>query len=368
MVKKLTILGIRGIPAEHGGFETFAQNLALFLVDKGWEITVYCQTEGKGAVVQDVWNGVRRVVIPVSRQGAFGTVEFDWRSISHFLSHSPLGVVLVLGYNTAIFCARLKKARIPTIINMDGLEWKREKWKIYQKVWLLFNELAGCFVATHLVADHPEIEAHLSSRVSSKKITTIPYGAPELKNVDSGALINLGLDREKYIVVIARPEPENSILEIVRAFSRCPRGVKLVVLGNYDPIKNSYHQQVLECASPEVVFLGAIYDQSVVNALRSYCKFYIHGHKVGGTNPSLVEALGAGSPVLAHDNKFNRWVAGDSACYFASEDECALQIDKFLNDGNLLNKMGEISQYRFKEEFTWEKVLTSYEKLFRLWG
>ena len=130
-------------------------------------------------------------------------------------------------------------------------------------------------------------------------------------------LAPLGLTPGQYVTLIARPEPENSVLEIVAAFSaKRPRGLKLVVLGAYHPEALPYHAQVMAAASPEVVFAGALYDHALVNALRLHGLLYLHGHQVGGTNPSLIEAMGAGNPVLAHDNRFNRWVARDGAWYF----------------------------------------------------
>ena len=169
------------------------------------------------------------------------------------------------------------------------------------------------------------------------------------------------------MLVIARPEPENSILEIVRAFSKSKRGHMLVVLGDYQRHKNKYHSAVLDSASDEVVFPGAIYDSVTVEALRFNAIAYIHGHTVGGSNPSLIEAMGAGQPVLAHDNKFNRWVAGEGALYFSDEYECSSQLSVLLNDQERLKQMSIASKRRFKDEFTWTHVLDQYEKLLLKW-
>jgi len=207
--------------------------------------------------------------------------------------------VLTLGYNTAVFCLAYRLKGIANLINMDGIEWRRQKWSTLERVWLYFNERAGCWLGNHLIADHPEIKAHLATRVANSKITMIPYGADRIDNADSGVLAQYGLQPGGYAMVIARPEPENSILEIVAAFSRKPRGMRLVVLGRYD-LEMPYHKQVMDAASAEVMFPGAIYDKATVSALRFHSALYAHGHQVGGTNPSLVEAMGAGSAVLAH--------------------------------------------------------------------
>lgn len=249
---------------------------------------------------------------------------------------------------------------------MDGIEWRRGKWAWYERIWLYLNERAACLIGNHLVADHPKIESHLLTRVNQFKITMIPYGADAVTKADKSRLVKYGLNAGRYAILIARPEPENSILEIVRAFSRQPRGYKLAILGQYNS-KNSYHSLVSSSASSEVIFLGAIYNHEDLRALRFFSALYVHGHTVGGTNPSLVEALGAGQPILAHDNKFNRWVSGNEAAYFMGEQSCALQFDLLLNDLIVLEKMSAASRKRFQEIFTWEQVLQQYKELLLEW-
>jgi glycosyltransferase involved in cell wall biosynthesis len=362
---KLSILGIRGIPAQHGGFETFAEKLCLYLVEKGWQVTVYCQEDGDGARWESEWRGVKRIHIPIQREGAAGTVIFDWRATCDALSKD--GLFLTLGYNTAIFNLMQRVKGQVNVINMDGIEWRREKWGLIAKTWFWLNERAGCWVGNHLVADHPKIKEHLATRVSAEKITMIPYGGDEVSAADASLLEPYGLQSGCFSVVIARPEPENSFLEMVRAFSCKPRDHKLVVLGNFTPNNNSYHRQVMDAASSEVLFPGAIYDAPVVQALRFFSRFYLHGHRVGGTNPSLVEGLGAGCAVIAHDNHFNRWVAGSDAAYFSDEATCAALFDRLLADDEAVVRMKAASRELFTKRFTWGRILSEYEELLTRW-
>jgi glycosyltransferase involved in cell wall biosynthesis len=359
-VLSVSILGTRGIPAKHGGFETFAERLAIYLAEKGWSVTVYCQESGDGTNCEDEWNGIRRVRVPVRKKGPVGTVVFDLKSIFHSLGRAD--VILTLGYNTAIFCTLFRIKRITNIINMDGIEWRRKKWGAVAKLWFWLNDWAGCWLGNHLIADHPHIKKHLRTRVCEDKITMIPYGANGITDADIGVLNCYGLQPGKYVLLIARAEPENSILEIVRAWSCRPRGIKLVVLGKYEP-GHAYQDTVKMFASHEVLFLGAVYEKGVVDALRFYARFYVHGHQVGGTNPSLVEALGAGNAVLAHDNPYNRWVAGEGGMYFSNEDECSELMDLLLVDEACLIRMRAASRSRHVEQFTWDHVLEEYEKL-----
>ena len=362
---RISILGTRGVPAKHGGFETFAEKLSIYLVDKGWEVTVYCQEDGEGKTSEDTWNGIRRVHIPVLKPGAAGTVIFDWKSTCHALTED--GIFLTLGYNTAIFNIMQRIKGQTNVINMDGIEWRRDKWGIIAKTWFWLNERAGCWIGNHLVADHPQIKAHLATRVKEHKITMIPYGGDEINNADANLLIPYGIEEGKYSVIIARPEPENSFLEMVRAFSCSPRNHKLVVLGSFTPDSNPFHREVINAASAEVIFPGAIYEAAVVQALRFYSRFYLHGHRVGGTNPSLVEAMGAGCAVIAHDNHFNQWVAGPDAAYFKDESACEALFDGLMENDAAVLRMKAASRSRFNEHFTWNQILREYEVLLTQW-
>jgi len=360
----LRILGTRGVPAAHGGFETFAEQLSLYLVARGWRVIVYCQEDGVGPIVEDSWQGVQRVRIPVDLSGPKGTIVFDWKANLHAARNHDL--CLTLGYNTAIFCALLRLRGVPNLINMDGIEWHREKWGALAKAWFWLNEHAGSRLGDHLVADHPDIAGHLGRAVSERKISMISYGAPTLAAVGSAGLEQFGLVPDRYLTLVARPEPENSVLEVVQAFSARRRGLKLAVLGHYRD-DHPYHRAVRAAAGSEVQFLGAVYDSATVQALRAHSRAYVHGHRVGGTNPSLVEALGAGNAVFAHDNRFNRWVAGDAARYFSGREAAQALFDTLLGDDNALRSMRDSARRRHAEAFTWPAVLGAYEKLLTAW-
>jgi len=357
----VAILGTRGIPAKHGGFETFVHRLAPYLVGAGWDVSVYCQEDEGRSVWCDDWNGVRLVHVPAVRSGAIGTALFDLRSTLHARRERP-DVAAVFGYNTGVFAALLPR-RTAVVINMDGLEWKREKWGPVNKSWLWANEGYALWARNRLIADHPEIKAHLLERRDRGGISVIPYGADATQPGDLAAPNPLGLEQRSYGLLIARPEPENSVLEIVRAFSRRRRGYSLVVLGTYDPA-HPYQGSVLEAASDEVIFPGAIYDPDFVRVLRVQAGFFMLGHKVGGTNPTLVESLAAGNPILAIDTKFSRWVAADAGRYFGGEAECAELLDSIGDEIRFDDAARARSLAVFDSRFRWEPVLSAYRDVF----
>lgn len=355
------VLGTHGVPAAYGGFETAAENVSLYLRDQGWRVVVYCQTVGAGVPSFDTWNGIERVLVPVRREGWLGTSEFDLRSILHATRAGD--PCLTFGYNTAVFNVLQRLRRIPNVINMDGIEWSRSRWGPIRQAILWVNERIACYVGDHLIADHPCIEDYLATRAPRSKITTITYGAHAIRSAPEAQVRDLGLDPGGYATLICRPIPENSILELVSGFSSRPRGVKLAVLGRYEPEHDEYHRAVLEAASDEVRFLGAIYDPATVAALRFHGLAYLHGHTVGGTNPSLVEAMAAGNAVVAHDNEYNRWVVQDGARYFSDSNQADAAISEVLGDHELRRSMAAANRARHAAEFTWEHVAGQYESL-----
>jgi len=354
------ILGTRGIPSRHSGFETFAQDFALFLRSRDHAVTVYCQVASEETVHEDTWNGIRRVLIPAGN-GPVATMLFDWKCIQHALHEK--GVALTLGYNTGVFNLFYRFSGMPNIMNMDGIEWIREKWSRPAKIWFWLNEWAGARVANHLVADHPEIGKHLARHTSQRKIAVIPYGADAITSAPLSLIRKYGLSPKGYYLLIARAEPENSILEIVRAYSLRKRGVPLVILGNYNRDGTRYQNKVLDAAGPEIRFLGAIFERDIVGALRLHARAYFHGHRAGGTNPSLVESLAAGNAVIAHDNRFTRWVAGEGAQYFRSAEDIDRIVASLNANPAQLLVMEAASRERHLESFTQEKILTAYEEL-----
>lgn len=355
------ILGTHGVPAGYGGFETAAENVAIYLRDHGWRVVVYCQESGSGPIRTDQWNGIDRVIIPVRREGWLGTSSFDLLSIRHAIRHSH--VCLTFGYNTAVFNTVQRMRRIPNVINMDGIEWSRARWGPIRQAILWTNERIACWVGSDLIADHPAIARYLAGRANPRKISTITYGAHAVTSAPTEPVTGRGLEPGEYLTLICRPIPENSILELVKGFSAVPRGYQLAVLGDYTPETDPYHRQVMDAASNEVRFMGAVYQPDDVAALRFHSVAYLHGHTVGGTNPSLVEAMAAGNAVIAHDNEYNRWVARDGAVYFRTSAEAAARISDVLKKPDQRAAMSAASRQRHAVEFTWEHVAGQYERL-----
>lgn len=361
----LLILGTRGIPAAHGGFETFAERLALHLASRGWQVGVYCQAEVervRNRVSTRAWKGITLITVEVALRGPAATLAFDALCVKDAAARG--GVCLVLGYNGAAFLPYLRARGGRILTNMDGIEWRRPKWPLPVRAFFYVSEWIAAWSSQRLIADHPAIADHLARRRPREAIATIPYGGDPLP-----AELRpppLGLEPGRYLVSIARIEPDNNILTLVEAFSRKPRGMRLVVLGTLK-VGNAYHRAVEDAAGLEVLMPGAIYDPEMVQSLRVHARAYLHGHTVGGTNPSLVEALWAGNAVIAHDNPFNRGTAGDGQFYFTDGDSCAAAIERALTDAGAVAAARAAARAQ-AERFRWDDVLAAYEDELRRVG
>jgi len=358
----ILILGTRGIPAQHGGFETFAEHLALYLVERGWNVSVYCQDEVpvvEQRITTEDWRGIQRIRVRTASTGPRGTLDFDWHCVRDAATRP--GICLVLGYNSAIFLPYLRLRRRKVLTNMDGIEWMRPKWSPPVRAWFWINEWIAAWTSHRLVADHPLIADHLATRRSRSATVVIPYGGTPIERVPEAPVRSLGLKPGGYLVSIARIEPDNNIQTIVEAFSARRRGATLVVLGQFRD-DNPYHRVVRSVASDEVVFPGPIYDTVITRSLRFHARAYMHGHTVGGTNPSLVEALWAGNAVVAHDNSYNRWTAGEAGVYFGDALSCDDAISLILGDDALVARCAKAARERARSAFHWSDVLFAYER------
>lgn len=362
MHKRLLILGTRGVPAQHAGFDIIAEELSVYLVKKGWRVTVYCQEDWNRTVpYETMWGRVRRVHIPVKQSGLVGSMIFGLKSALHARKHPTMA--LTLGSNNAVFSLLQRLRGKSNLFHMGDLQQLNPHHSTLHRLWLRFNTGIAQRFSNHLIVDNPEIKAYFSAKAKDYTITMIPNGANAIMDASAGPVRHLGLEPGKYSTFIALPTADHSLLEIVQAFSQAPRGHTLVVVGDLD-VQNPYHQHVVSAASAEVKFVGAIYDKATVHALRYHSYLYFHGHQLGGTSPSLVEALAAGNPVIAFDTPSSRWVTGpEAALFFSDSDSCSAHLDLLLAKPDHAMAMKKAARLRHAEAFTWETTLPAYEKL-----
>ena len=360
---RLAILGTRGIPALYGGFETFAEELSFKLAQRGVQVTVYCES-GKGKLPA-MYQGVHLVHIPAPRIGPLTTIVFDLRCLWH--ARKAFDVVYMLGYGAGIFCFIPRLWRSKVWINMDGIEWARSKWGGVARAWFKFMEAMSVKIPDRIIADAEGIREHLQSRHRTMRpCTVIPYGAPVLEKApDTEQLNEWGLVHDHYHLIVCRLEPENMVSEVLHGFVRSESNFPLIIVGD-DTSETEYVRGLKSMRSDRIRFIGTVYDGAKLLALRFHARSYFHGHRVGGTNPSLLEAMGCGNIVIAHDNVFNREVAADAALYFRSAEDIPgilSSVESLSSDRR--HAMKTAARDRVRKFYAWEDITSRYENLLR---
>jgi len=359
---RIGILGTQGIPARYGGFETFAEELSTRWAEDGaFEITVVCP--GPRQLGQPETLGrVRLDYVPEPKVGSFTNVAFDLRCLWNY--RRSFDILYMLGYGAGFACWLPRLWRTKVWINMDGLEWKRSKWSLPIRAYLRVMERVSTWSANRLIADAEAIrQYYLDTYGPEIACSFIPYGVDHMAPAGSPPdLLPEGLEPGAYYLVVARLEPENQVLEIIKGYLRSSVPYPLAVVGGIQN-HNDYVRRLLMFASDRVRFLGGVYDKSLLTALRCHARAYFHGHTVGGTNPSLLEALAAGRPIIAHDNPFNREVAGNLATFFQGP----ASIQSILDGENYLvtsldDRLADCQAW-LSRKYTWEGVSLAYKEL-----
>jgi glycosyltransferase involved in cell wall biosynthesis len=357
---RIAILGTRGIPSRYGGFETFTEQLAIRLVERGHEVTVFCEAETNAT---DQYRGVRLRHIPRSKVGPLSTVLFD--GVCLWKARSSFDVVYMLGYGASGLCWLPRLWGTQVWINMDGLEWARKKWGPIARCYFRIAESIAMWTPSRIVADAAEIKGVLRSRHSwMPPCDVIPYGCEIVETANRDELSSYGLLPDSYYLVVCRFEPENHLKEIIEGFLEANTRARLVLVG--DSRRDTYGRSLTKYKDDRVVFVGPVYDVPRIQALRYFCKGYLHGHSVGGTNPSLLEAMGCGNVILAHDNPFNREVLGTSAIFFSTPAQIGAAIDSIdLKTVDLASLKSAVVK-RARQFYGWEQITDHYCDLLAL--
>lgn len=360
---RIAILGTRGIPARYGGFETFAEQLSMRLVQLGCEVTVYAETDRPDQSAH-LWQGVCVQPVLVPRWGAASAIGYDLRCL--WDARRRFDLVYMLGYGAAFACALPRLYGVPVWINVDGLEWARSKWSWLARRYLRTMEWVASWSATRVIADAEAIAQRFRQLYPrGATCSYVAYGAPQV-TCGSESLAEGAVGPDAYFLVVARLEPENHVLDILqgyRLYRQQGGQLALFIVGDHTR-GTAYCKALLACSGDGVHFLGAIHDQARLQALRVAALAYLHGHSVGGTNPSLLEALGCGSVVVAHDNPFNREVLGGNADYFKCPQDVATALDALacLPTAAFQDRR-HAARRTIAERYTWEHITLEYQRL-----
>jgi glycosyltransferase involved in cell wall biosynthesis len=354
---KVAIIGTRGIPNNYGGFEQCAEYLALGLVKKGFDVTVY--NSHSHPYKENEWNGVKIVHCydPEDKFGTIGQFLYDLNCILDCRKKN-FDVILQLGYTSNAIWGRFLPKKSVITTNMDGLEWKRTKYSRPVKNFLQYSEKLAIKHSNYLIADSVGIQDYLEKKYSEKS-TFIPYGANLFENPDIAVLEEFNLKPYNYNLLIARLEPENSIQIILDGIVLSGTTQPFLVIGKHD---TKYGKQLKEkfLDYPIIKFIGGIYNIKKLDTLRYFSNLYFHGHTVGGTNPSLLEAMASNCLICANDNPFNKYILGNDAVYFTVPGDIQKTI-RFINKDNDISKIMLINnRTKIRDTYSWDAIVNQY--------
>lgn len=355
---KVAIIGTVGLPAKYGGFETLAEHL----VDKkgkDLQFTVYCSQKAYPDTPA-TYGKAKLKYLPLNANG-IQSIPYDILSILNSLR--KVDSILILGVSGCIVLPLVKMiSRKKVLVNIDGLEWKRDKWGKFARRYLKFSEKLAVKFADEVIADNKVIQEHVKKSYN-KNAHLIAYGADHTKprKISLETIIEYPFLKQAYAFKVCRIEPENNIELILNAFSRHKK-LNLVIVGNWRVSEYAIRLKLQFQDIPNIFLLNPIYDQDKLNELRSNCYLYMHGHSAGGTNPSLVEAMFLGLPVLAFDINYNRETTQNQAIYFQDVKSLIKRLQ--LLNGGKLKEIGEKMIQIAEKKYTWQKVSDQYASLF----
>ena len=362
---QIALIGTRGIPARYGGFETAVEEIGRRLSDRGHEVTVYCRRGNTDGAVPEEHLGMRLVTLPAVRSRSIETLSHSGLAALHAVADRRFDAILVFNSANAVFLPLLRLRGAGLAVHVDGLEWRRAKWGGAGKRYYRFAESLAVRWADALIADAPGIRRYYATEFGAST-ELLTYGAPILHAPSDDRLAALGLERRAFHLVVARLEPENHVELIVRGYRASSARFPLVVVGSA-PYNDRYSRVVRSAAGDDdrVRLIGAVWEPETLDQLYAHSLLYLHGHSVGGTNPSLLRAMGAGTAVGAYDVEFNRGVLGPEAQTFADTGDVATLVDGAEADPGACATAGRKLQDRAAVYFRWDDVADGYEALTR---
>lgn len=359
---RIAMIGTRGVPARYGGFETCVEEVGARLADRGHLVTVYCRSHvAEDAKLLQTYKGMRLVQLPAVKKRSLETLSHTALSVGHVFGRGTEAAIVFNSANAPLLPA-LRARRIPVATHVDGLEWKRAKWAGAGREYYRRAESMAVRWSDLLIADAQGISDYYTEEFGVDTVQ-IAYGAPILEDRKPELLADMGLEGNDYHLVVARFEPENHVDLIVDGYVQSKASKPLVVVGGA-PYSDDYTSRIRSLADDRVRLVGPVWDQNVLDQLYANAMTYLHGHSVGGTNPSLLRAIGAGAATNAFDVIFNREVLDTAGCYFSTPADVTRLVEAAEDDTDTCIKRGQASLERAKL-YNWDDVADKYENLAR---
>jgi glycosyltransferase involved in cell wall biosynthesis len=359
---RVAILGTRGVPGSYGGFETFAEELGARLVDRGHEVTVYCRNAEHPRPASH--RGMRLVHLPAVRHKYTETISHTLISALHAATRR-YDIVYVCNSANAPICYIPWLRRQRTILNVDGLEWRRQKWGRLARSYYRWAARLAARMPIEVVTDARVIQDYYA-RVLNRRTPCFVYGTDTYPRGHLAERLRaLNLEPDRYLLYVSRMERENNALLVVQGYGRVETDLPLVMVGDA-PYAPDYVREVKAAADERVRFLGFRFGDDY-HALQANARLYVQATEVGGTHPALVEAMGHGNAILAHDVPEHHEVLEDAGVYFArqSPEDLGRIIAGLLADDAQVAELRERAERRVVERYSWAAVTEQYERYFR---
>jgi glycosyltransferase involved in cell wall biosynthesis len=358
---KIAIMGIRGIPARYGGFETLAEELAPRLVAKGHDVTVY----GRSNIIdhkEEFYKGVRLRILPTISKKYLDTIAHTFLAVldSFFDDYD---VVFICNAANSIFSFIPRITGKKVVVNVDGIERKRQKWNWLGKLWYLFGEVFSVLFPNRIVSDAKVIQEYYKERYKTDS-AFIPYGAYNQIVDSTDILEKFGVLPEEYFLYVSRLEPENNAQLVIKAFEQVKTDKKLVIVGDA-PYADKYKNLIKKTEDPRIIFTGFVFGQSY-KEFQSHAFSYIHATEVGGTHPALIEAMGFGNCVIVNGTPENIETLGDAGLIYRKNNVIDLKekIEYVIKNPDVRLELGLKAQQKIEKECSWDRIADEYEVLF----
>lgn len=358
---KLAILGTRGIPANYGGFETFAEELSTRLAARGHDVTVYGRSNNI-SWPHPTYKGVNLKILPTIGTKYLDTVAHTCLSVFHVLLRRRFDCLLMCNAANAIFALVPRLKATPVALNVDGIERLRKKWGPAGRFYYRLSEYLATIIPNVVVTDANVMRDYYLKEYRKPSVM-IAYGANCERTETTAALDQIGVRPRGYFLYVSRLEPENNAHVVIEAFEKVKTEKTLLIVGDA-PYAQKYIEQLKSTRDPRIRFTGAIYGAGY-RELQSHAYAYIQATEVGGTHPALIEAMGAGNCVIAKDTPENREVVGGCGLFFQDAAALARQLESTLQDPAVVDGLRAKARDRAKAHYSWDAVTDAYEKLFR---
>jgi glycosyltransferase involved in cell wall biosynthesis len=357
---KLAILGTRGIPANYGGFETFAEELSIRLVDRGHDVTVYGRSNNIKYTGRE-YKGVNLVILPTIGTKYLDTVAHTAISVLHAVP-KRFDCILICNAANALFAAVPRLTATPVALNVDGIERKRKKWGLAGRTYYRVSEYLSTLIPNVIVTDAAVIRQYYMETYGAPS-RMIAYGANLTREHTTAVQEKLDVRPRQYVLYVSRLEPENNAHVVVKAYERVRSYKPLLIVGDA-PYAHEYIAKLKATTDSRIRFPGAIYGTGY-RELQSHAYLYVHATEVGGTHPALVEAMAVGNCVVVYDTPENREVVGDCGVYYQSQTELTQQIQTLIDAPDRVEDFRLRARARAQARYSWDAITDQYENLFK---